>query len=110
RKKAPVALRGDGTPLLSAPEDSYAARGSPLAAAPESSAIQPAGAILRSQEDLDAFWEAMKSSRSRPQVDFNKQMLVIVIADPDSGHGVLIPDVRRKSGKLIVLYRDALAG
>jgi len=110
RKKAPIVLQGDKTPLLSAPENSYLARGSPLAIGSESSATLPDGAVLRPQEELDSFWEAMKSSRPRPQIDFDKQMLVVVIADPTSGHGISIPNIRRNSGKLIVLYRDALPG
>lgn len=125
RKKQPIAIDGDKPALLSRPEDSYAARGTPTSVAgsplPDSvdstlggrpprllaETPQDESRVLRSQQDLDRLWDDMKSARPKPRIDFEKQMVVAVVADRDSGRGVMISRIKRTSKKVMVEYRDA---
>jgi len=127
RRRQPVAIDGDKPLLLSKPEDSYLAQGAPTGPlAPKEpppidsteigrpkrmgSDIRDESRIVRTQQELDQLWNDMKSSRPKPQVNFDQKMIVAVVADRDSGRGVLIPRIKRASGKVVVEYRDAYPG
>ena len=66
-------------------------------------------AAVRSDAEWNMLWSQHASDRTRPAVDFNREMVLAVFVGtrPTAGFSVEIVGAREESGALVVSYRES---
>jgi hypothetical protein len=72
----------------------------------------PSQVVARSAAEWTSLWNRHAGERSRPAVDFSREMVVAVFlgSRPTAGFGIEIVSAKDEGGTLIVQYRETAPG